>query len=415
MSAVLVERSREYSNNATSHFLQMVEHIGRALEPTATQLQALERSYTSTSDFLVECEEFESLLIEVHPQGSREIGTLVRPMRSGDGFDIDLVARFASSSYGRYAANQPGVLIDKLYSATKRYAERHKLELQRWPRCVTLTYADGMCADIAPVIDHPSLTAIYGESHGLIPDRDLKTLNPTNPKGFTRLFNDVASIEAVFTRGRVVLDMVAEDYKRADVAPLADAKEVFGRLLCRLIQLIKLHRDAAFASVDSPKDDKPSSIFLTALACEGYRNRARIPHLDELDLLLDIVKTMPNYIRRTTVGDREYWTIDNPTAPGDNLASAMNESSTRQSVFRQWHARLVSDISAVVDAIDDRQGIDQVSKLVKSAFGDRASKAAIDGQLRAQQAQRQRGQVQAVSTSGIIVPMTSRSHTFFGR
>lgn len=413
MSAVLVERSREYSGVSTSYFLQMVEHIGQALEPTATQLQALERSYSSTSEFLVQCPEFESQLVEVHPQGSREIGTLVRPMRGGDGFDIDLVARFASTSYGKYSG-YAGLIIDKLYAATKRYADRHGLSLQRWPRCVTLEYADGMCADIAPVVDHPSHVAVYGDSHGLIPDRELRTFSPTNPRGFTRLFNDAAAVEAIFTRSRIV-KAIAENTKRADVAPLSDVQSVFGRLLCRLIQLIKLHRDATFASLPSLQDDKPSSFFLTALACEGYRRQAPVPHLDQLHLLLDIVKTMPDYIERTKIGDREFWTMDNPTAPGDNLAGAMNVSSTRQSVFRQWHTKLVADVSTIADAIEDRLGIDQVNNLVKQALGDRASKAAIDGQLRLQQAQRQRGRIVAVSAAGIVLPMTSRPHTFFGR
>jgi hypothetical protein len=33
---------------------------------------------------------------------------------------------------------------------------------------------------------------------------------------------------------------------RAEVTPLPDAQEVFDRLLCRLVQLLKLHRNVAF-------------------------------------------------------------------------------------------------------------------------------------------------------------------------
>lgn len=413
MAANLAERPRQYSNSSTAFFFHLVEHVGRALEPTATQLQSLERSYGSTSEFLVSCPEFEGELLEVHPQGSRELGTLVRPLRGGDGFDVDLVARFDRKAHGRYSSTASGVLlVDRLYVAVKRYADRHGLALKRWERCVTLEYADGMCADIAPVIDYPSHVATYGDTHGLIPDRELKSLEPTNPKGFTRLFNDIAAIQPKFTR-TVVAKAMAEDIHRADVKPLSDAEDVFGRLLCRLIQLIKLHRDASFAKAPALKDEMPTSIFLTALATAAYKQEAPLPHQDPLDLFLDVTKAMPRYIQRSHLSGREDWVVDNPTAPGDNLASAMN-SGNRQKVFEQWHARFMGDISAIIDAIEERQGIDHVGRLVGVAFGERAANAMMSAQLTTQGSQRKSGQALAVSAGGIVLPITARAHTFFG-
>jgi hypothetical protein len=413
MAAVLTERTRQYSDASNSHFVNLIEYIGRALEPTPTQLSALERSYDSTSAFLVECPEFEGELLEVHPQGSRELGTLIRPLRGGDGFDVDLVARFDRKAHARYSSQGPVELVDRLYKAVKRYADQHGLTLKKWDRCVTLEYADGMCADIAPVIDSPVHHALYGDTHGLIPDRDRRTFDPTNPKGLARYFNGIAAIQPVFSR-TIIAKAATEDLKRADVTPLSNAEDVFDRLLCRIIQLIKLHRDTTFAKSPDLIDQRPTSIFLTALAAGAYARQAPLEHADPLDLFIDIVRDMPDFIGRNRSGAREEWQVQNPTAPGDNLASAMNLGS-RQDIFDQWYRKFAKDIVAIVDAIELRSGMDQVGKLVTGAFGERAGKALINGQLNAQDKQRSAGAAKAVLAGGLILPLTATANTFYGK
>jgi hypothetical protein len=410
MAAVLTERTRQYSDASNSHFVNLIEYIGRALEPTATQLSNLERSYDSTSAFLVECPEFEGELLEVHPQGSRELGTLIRPLRGGDGFDVDLVARFDRKAHARYSSQGPVELVDRLYKAVKRYADQHGLTLKKWERCVTLEYADGMCADIAPVIDSPVHHALYGETHGLIPDRDRRTFDPTNPKGLARYFNGIAAIQPVFSR-TIIAKAATEDLKRADVTPLSNAEDVFDRLLCRIIQLIKLHRDTTFAKSPDLIDQRPTSIFLTALAAGAYARQAPLQHADPLELFIDVVRDMPDFIDRRA---GEVWEVQNPTAPGDNLASAMNLGS-RQDIFDQWYRKFAKDIVAIVDAIELRSGMDQVGKLVTGAFGERAGKALINGQLNAQDKQRNAGAAKAVLAGGLIVPLTAKANTFYGK
>lgn len=412
MAAILSPRIRKYSETSSSHFINLVEYVGRALEPTPTQLAALERSYRSTSEFLVACPEFEGELLEIHPQGSRELGTLIRPLRGGDGFDVDLVARFDRKAYAGYSARGPGVLVDRLYNAVHGYAKQHGLEITKWERCVTLEYADGMCADIAPVIDFPSHQALHGDTHGLIPDRYRQRFDPTNPKGLARYFNNIAAIHAVFSR-TVLAKAATEDFRGADITPLSDAGDVFGRLLCRLIQLIKLHRDTSFAESPELAKRAPTSIFLTALAAGAYTRQAPIMHEDPLDLFLDVVNDMPDYIDKTRSGGREIWNVQNPTAPGDNLASAMNEDG-RQDIFVQWHQKFRQDIVGIIDTIENRSGMDEVAKLVSEAFGMRAGKAMMTGQLETQEARRSSGRAQAITASGIVVPLSAKANTFYG-
>jgi hypothetical protein len=73
-------------------------------------------------------------------------------------------------------------------------------------------------------------------------------------------------------------------------------------------------------------------------------------------------------------GGGEYWTLANPTAPGNNLAGDMN-TPAHQSAFLQWHARLVSHLEQILDCIEDRQGLDKLLPLLEDAFGSSAATA----------------------------------------
>lgn len=400
---------------ATSFFFRLVEDLGKSLEPTETQLQTLERSYTSTGQYLSACDEFAGELVEIHPHGSRQIGTITRPFRKRDGFDIDLIARFDQKASVTYSGiNGATLLLNRLHVAVSRYAQQHGLKLHRWERCVTLEYADGMCADIAPVIDSLHYGALHGESHGQIPDRELRSFHPTNPRGFTKYFNKLAEISPNFIGTEVFKAEAYDGVRRADVVPLSEPDEVFGRLLCRLVQILKLHRDVAFGSSLEMADLAPSSIFLTALAAESYGIKARVAHTDPVHLFLSIIEAMPNLIKRTATWGGEIWTVENPTAPGDNLASAMN-TKEKQQAFTQWHRKLHADIMSIVTAIDGRQGVDKVANLVTTAFGERASGATRQEKIGREAVTRNAGTATAVTAVGIVVPMSAKAHTFFGR
>lgn len=405
-------RQRAYSTRSADYFVRVIEDIGRALEPTETQLAALERSYRSTGEFLVNCPEFDGLLVEIHPQGSRELGTITRPSSpERTGFDIDLVARLGTAAYQKYGSNDgPAKLLKDLFSTLQRYADQHGLGLKRWERCATLEYAGGMCADIAPIIDMPSFVALHGDLHGWIPDRALRQYQPTNPRGYTREFNRIAAISPVFTEmHKAILTMDSALEKRAEIKPLSNPDDVFGRLLCRFIQVLKLHRDVAFRGTTLA----PSSVFITSLAAAAYEQLAPLPHANPLDLLMHIVTDMPRHFSAGSGWETDEWSIDNPTAPGDNLASSMN-TSERQQAFIQWHEKLKDDLGDLFETIELQLGADRVIKKIDAAFGARASNSVQNAQMERQAQARSAGRAPLFTAAGITVPNTSRSHTFFG-
>jgi len=418
MSAVLKPTPQKFrttrSTTTSTRFLYLVETIAKQNEPTDTQLNALESSYRSTGDYLAECQEFKGLIHQIHAHGSRQLGTIVRPSNSSrEGFDIDLIARLDKVSMRKYSENQgPTLLLNHLHTALERYAGRHNLKIHRWDRCVTLEYAGGMNADIAPVIDAPLLHVAYGETHSRIPDRKLRLYDSTNPRGYAKYFDEVAAISPVFS-AMESLRITADSVHKSEIVPLPEKDQVFERMLSRLVQLLKLHRNVAFETSSADMSLMPSSIFITSLAAAAYKIKATQPHLDPLDLLLDIVQTMPLIFRREPLGNgREEWFFPNPTAPDDNLASGMN-SHERQVAFNAWHTRLLEDIQSLLDAIEENSGVDQIIRKIEAIFGSRAALGFQQAEATKREEQRASGRV-AIFTATTPIISKARSHTFFG-
>lgn len=410
---LLLPTKRPLSRSTGYKFFGLVDAVAKYNEPTQTQLDALERSYNSTAEFVMDSDEFRDLTITVHAQGSRALGTIIRPMRfRPEGFDIDIVVRLRRAAMLKYG-HDPVALINDLYTVVERYADMHGLKVTRWERCITLEYADGMCVDITPIIEDERVGIPYGETHARVPDRKLKLFEPTNPKGLANSFADAARVQASFTVTKALTFDEAE--LRADLQPLPAVADVQNRLLSRLVQLLKLHRNVAFGGASAGPDFSPRSVFITDLAATAYATRAPIAHDSPLDLLLDIVDTMPVFIQRNHLASGgEYWVLPNLMAPGDNLASGMN-TPERQKAYFEWHLRLKADLESLLQCIEQRQGLDQMLELVQRAFGPGAAQAVRE--LEAPRPAPETGRrivTLGTAAAATALAMPARSHTFYG-
>lgn len=406
---------RHFSEASSARFFYLAEKIALAHEPTETQLSDLDRAYMSTGDYLTTCPEFNGLLYRVHAHGSRQLGTMVRPADTiRTGHDIDLAACLESAATHRYGGSQgPALLIEHLYVALKRYADRYGLSIVRYDRCVTMTYAGGMTADFAPIIDAPSYVVLHGDTHGQIPDQDLRRYLSTNPRGYCKAFDETARIAPVFER-RVALSATFEAMRKSELIPLPDAEEVFGRLLSRLVQLTKINRNLRFAESSVLLDLAPPSSFLTTLVANAYAVEAVQPHDGPLDLLLDIVQLMPQLFQRIPMPQgRELWHLSNPTAHNDNLAACM-DTQAKQDAFTAWHDRFKNDLTKLVDAVDQRAGLDVIADAAEQAFGDRAKAAVLNDNAARREQTRSSGRGLFIVGGSAAISAPSRAHTNFG-
>lgn len=331
-----------------------------------------------------------------------------------EGFDIDLIVKLSKDALQLYGGpSGPDRLLNRLFTVLERYANRHGLGIERWERCVTLIYAGGMRADFAPVIDDPLHALPHGKHHGRIPDRDRSTYLSTNPKGYCLGFDTAARIVPAFHSNDILFSSM-ESIRKAELAPLPDASEVFDRLLCRFVQLGKVHRNIAFADLKAASDLAPTSVFLTSLFAGAYAIQAHQPHDGPLDLFVDIVNLMPTLFEREVLpSDKEHWRLMNPFALSDNLASSMNTPG-RQQAFAQWHAKFVSDLDALLAAVESNQGLDAITKVVGQAFGRRATQAVLQHNAQRREEHRTLRHAGFLIAGTLPVVTPARTHTYFG-
>lgn len=406
---------RRFSDASSARFFYLAEKIARVYEPTTTQLSEVDRAYGSTGDYLATCPEFNGLLYRVHAHGSRQLGTMVRPMDTcRAGHDIDLAACLLAAGMRRYRGpGGPALLIDHLYVALERYADRHGLKIVRYDRCVTMTYAGGMTADFAPIIDDPSHVVLHGDTHASIPDRDLQRYISTNPRGYSKAFDAIAKMTPAFER-LTAMRMTFDSICKSELVPLPEADEVFSRLLSRLVQLVKINRNLRFDAPSGSLDMAPPSSFLTTLVANAYAIEAAKPHDGPMDLLLDIVQLMPKLFQRVQMPHgREFWYLNNPTAQNDNLAGCM-DTAAKQNAFDAWHERLQIDLTALVDAVDRSAGLDVIAKAAERAFGERAKAAVLEDNATRREEMRSAGQALFIAGGSAAISTPSRAHTNFG-
>ena len=376
---------------------------------TDTDRGRLESAYKAIADHLANHDEFKHLTLQVHPQGSTLLGTTTRPEGKIE-IDIDLVVLLVQGLHNRVNCS---TLLSALFDAVKEHADRHGLKANLKRRCVQIEYAGAMHADATPVVHCPHSGDGYGATYALVPDRDLSRYLGTNPKGYAKWFSDTAARMPTFTLYRAMTEFAA----KADIIPLPSV-EVFDRLLSRIVQLFKIHRNIYFANNG---DFCPPSIFLTTLIVYAYQRALPNTYASPLDLILAIWEDMPRYIQRERLPDgREKWTLDNPTAHGDNLADRMNHGN-RQQQFNAWHVRFRNDLLELIAEANSQQGADVLTARLKKSYGENSARGLAASMM--QSADRQRraqrivipGSLASAAGAAPSISIASQTHRFFGR
>jgi len=376
-----------------------------------TERDRLESAYGALGSHLTEHEVFKNVTLEVHPQGSMLLGTTTRPEGKVE-IDVDLVVLLVQKLNERI---ESAALLSTLYEVVKEHTDRHDLGIHLKRRCVQIEYAGSMHADATPIVHSPHAYDRYGDTYAVVPDRDLSRYLGTNPKGYGKWFFEAAALMPTFRMYRAIGELTA----KADVMPLPSL-EVFDRLLARIVQLFKIHRNICFADNN---DFCPPSCLITTLVAHAYRRAVQHTFDSPLDLILAIWQDMPTYIRREPLANgRERWTLDNPTAAGDNLADRLNEGN-RQHQFNAWYLRFQDDFLELIEQANSRQGVAALSARVKKSYGDKSARGIATAMT--QMANRQRGAQRIIvptaiasgagSTAAPSIGMASQTHRFFGR
>ncbi|RZO54169.1 MAG: nucleotidyltransferase [Sandaracinaceae bacterium] len=329
---------------------------------------------------------------EVYPQGSRRIGTMIRPVKEDDDYDVDLVFRrniLKTSTTQQRLKEWVGEQLRAFVELKRKRRPATAPTLSEGSRCWTLTYPSGFHLDVLPAIpnDGPSPTDSI-----LITDREVRLWQVSNPRGYANWFRARSERSFLAERARLAKSRGVE----IEAIPEDDVKTP----LHRAVQLLKRHRDIRF---DGPSDDKPASILITTLAGLAYA------HGDSLYAAIGHV--FGHLLEGIEEHDGVIW-VGNPVDPEENFADRWRAHPERAQSFLRW----ARDAKADFERAGLAPGLDEVAKSLGAAFGVGAAKRAAVRLGEAARTQRERGSLR-ISSSGTLGRSGSRpvkDHTFYG-
>jgi hypothetical protein len=380
----------------------LLERICQELDLTEAQFKMAEERYLAVGQWLADAEDPLVRGLQIYAQGSVSLGTAVKPLVANE-FDVDLV----SFQQGLTPATPPASLkraIGDRLKANGRYAGIIEEKL----RCWRINYANEFHLDITPSIPNPLCTR-GGE---LVPEKERSQWRPSNPKGYRGWFEDKARLTPGFT-----LTEMQRSTIRAQVDPLPQPA-VFKGVLKRGVQLLKRHRDVWFEKRNS--ELAPVSIVITTLTAKSYASAVNTQTYEtELDVLLEVLRSIVLFIERETVDGVERYYVWNPTTEGENFAEKWNCDRRLADAFYAWHEAAIADFEAI--AATAGTGLDQVGKALGRSLGERPVAKVLAENTKAVSDARAAGRLSIAPgvglTAGIAGPalVPVRHNTFFGR
>ncbi|MBR8248052.1 nucleotidyltransferase domain-containing protein [Burkholderia cenocepacia] len=391
---------QELSSYKRSLLVQTLDRLCDELELSVSRYQQAQERYEAVGDWLAGSgDRFLSSAL-IYPQGSIALGTTVKPLNQTE-FDVDLVCFLPTIGDKSSPAAVKALVGDRL-----REHGKYDGMLEEKQRCWRINYANEFHLDITPAITNV-MCVHAGE---LVPDKKLANWKASNPRGYRANFERRAAM-------RPRLYAFDRALAKADSVQNFPEQQMSKPPLKRIVQLLKRHRDEAFSS-PAMREFAPISVIITTLVAYSYeRCVTKGVYADMYELIVAVIKHMPDFIQRIDRDGRlEYW-IDNDATLGENFAEKWNHDSRLPIAFFSWHTKVLEDLSDLIQL----EGQDVIAERLTKAYGATRDQAiaALGGHVRSLNVARRSGSLLftpsvGLTTQAIGKTTAVRSNTFFG-
>lgn len=334
---------------------------------------------------------------DLYTQGSRRLGTLVRPVNDEEDYDIDVVylRHLAKSGITQEELKQQAGDQLRRYTRELRESEGRQVSLLEKQRCWRVQFGDRYHMDVLPALpdEQKYVNNDRHHEHGIIiTDKDLVRWQPSNPKGYALWFE---------SRMQVVLTESRQSMAKAASVDVEDVPEHSVRTpLHRVVQLLKRHRDLRY---EGNPEDKPISIIITTLAARAYQNE-----VDVYEAMDFVTQRMHSLIEKRD----GHWWVSNPVAE-ENFADKWVKHPERADRFFEWIEQVREDVGRALAA----SGIHKAASILGESFGFSAASGAArrfgDSMMEARDANKLKVSANS-ATLGVTGANTVVPHTFFG-
>lgn len=327
--------------------------LAEELNISDTMYERAVQSYTALGDYIKKANK--DWEVEVYPQGSFEMGTVVKPISDEDQYDVDLVVLVKSPPFGAKE------LRDNVTELLENYG-RYEDKIEDKKRCIRIQYSDSsqFHMDIACAKEATSNNIIFIAQHD---NNSYYNFCPSNPLGYIAWFKESMRYSELPKSIRL--------YESATtVKPLPLVK--VHTPLQQAIQLLKRHRDIYF---ENYLDNRPSSIIITTLCALSYdyivKNQFKSTSIYET------IKTMLENFNRFIIFKNNEYFLENPIMTDENFLANWKENKLLKSNFDSWIAQAKNDI--ITDPINFIENDPtKLSKSLKQRFGESASERALN-------------------------------------
>ena len=315
----------------------VLREIARRMDITKEMRAKAITAYTSVGEYLQSQNQGECV-VDIHPQGSFNLGTVVRPHYENEEYDIDLVC-LVKDAQGHKLAKDAQWLKARIGKNLRDHGVYGKKLDKEGKRCWTLQY-DEFHMDILPCRSF--------EEEYLDPDHTRIELTNRNEDGsYKYLLSDPAGyrhwfekrMEVVLREARRIAFAKDASYGEIEKVPVYDVRTP----LQMAIQLLKRHRDEFYANLSEARQKrKPISMIITTLAAKAYNGEDTL-----VGALTSILKDLANGIERDADGNPAVW---NPVLEhcAENFAEKWKADPEREREFNIWLCKARDDFGKML-------------------------------------------------------------------
>jgi hypothetical protein len=303
----------------------------------------------------------------IYPQGSFSTGTVIRPIKYNE-FDVDLVCELQIN----WREYEPVSILNAVEKRLREKTEYASI-LKRKDRCLRLNHENEFHMDIIP-----ACPVSNGSDSVKIPDRKLQAWKESNPRGFTKWFEQqcaqIRKSARVLNSDTIERLPGYEKFKTRSPLKLA-------------VQLLKRNRDIAFK--DKP-EFAPASILLATISAKMYEGESSV--VEFVHILIS---------RLQNVAQKEDLIVTNPTNSEEKLNRAWDENPEAFREFKNWVSNLNQWWNQIIDS--HGKGIPETSRILAVMFGEELTKNSIKAQTRIIESARKEDALKVSKSAGLII------------
>lgn len=324
---------------------KMYEKIAEELNISESVYEKANNSYISLEKYLQS--ELKDYDVNIFPQGSMNLGTIIKPVVEEDDYDLDAVCKI----YGTF--NDASTLKKLVGEALKNNKMYSKMLQPEGKRCWTLKYSDDshFHMDILPSCPSDRKDKSIKITHK---ENGNYKFMISNPEEYAEWFNKLQESERrriYFTRN-INFSSKIEDLRRNNIRTT----------LQKTIQILKRHRDIKYMNAsDIERENKPISIIITTIVGKMYTGSE-----DIYDLIL---KFTTDYMKYIEIDSHDNYIIKSPVDDKENFADKWNIYPERSKAFFAWISDLKKDL--ITNNFTLKEGLIEKSDYLKGIFGER--------------------------------------------